>query len=335
MPEIPITPDLVQGAVSLEDSGDGLKPWRIPHAERRLFPPDPGLAGRASSPSGVRLRLRTDSPSLALHVFLEESDGGPQTFDAVIDGEIAASVNVEGEGARTVTFTRAGSGQPEWEIWLPVWPALRLRGLEIEERCRLEPLADERPRWITYGSSITMCRRASSPALTWPALAARLCGLHLTSLGFGGQCHVDAMVGRLIRELPADVITLKLGINVQGSASLGWRGYLAAVIALVCLIREKHPQTPIGLITPIVSPPRESARNPVGLSLEDYRAANREAFERLCACGDERLLLFEGPELLGHDEAHLLPDALHPNGEGYQLIGRRVAEHVLPRLLAL
>ncbi|MFW6313601.1 MAG: GDSL-type esterase/lipase family protein [Spirochaetota bacterium] len=178
-----------------------------------------------------------------------------------------------------------------------------------------------------------MCRSAASPARTWPAVAARLRNLSLTSLGFGGQCHLDPLVAMTLRDLSADLMTLKLGINVYGASTLNTRSYPAAVIGLVRIIRERHPYTPIGVITAIASPDRERATNVVGCTLEDYRAMTRDAVERLQAAGDEKLWLFEGTDLFGAEDAHLLPDGLHPNPKGYELIGRRFADRVLPMLI--
>ena len=43
------------GAVSLEMADGWVQPWRIPHEERALYPPD-ALRERAAMPAGVRLR---------------------------------------------------------------------------------------------------------------------------------------------------------------------------------------------------------------------------------------------------------------------------------------
>ena len=48
-----------------------------------------------------------------------------------------------------------------------------------------ESYEDARPKWVTYGSSITHCRTAESPSQTWPGVAARQSGLNLTCLGYG------------------------------------------------------------------------------------------------------------------------------------------------------
>ncbi|MFW6291956.1 MAG: GDSL-type esterase/lipase family protein [Spirochaetota bacterium] len=332
---------LFEGAVSFDESPAGIAPVRLPVERASLYPsPDDRLMGRARSASGARLRFATDSRRIELAVEPAATDDEPRIVDLTIDGEPIASQPIA-SGSPSVSFEppdgggQPGSDLPVYELWLHQFHPVRVASIAIDDGATFAVPADRRPRWVTYGSSITMCRTATSPARTWPAVAARAHGLNLTSLGFGGECHLDPMVARVARDLPADIITLKLGINVYGGASLNARSYPGAVIGLVSIIRERHPTTPIGVITSIVSPERETTANAVGCTLEDYREMTRDATRRLQRSGDERLTLFEGTDLFGESDAHLLPDGLHPNGEGYELIGRRVAERVLPELLAL
>jgi lysophospholipase L1-like esterase len=71
------------------------------------------------------------------------------------------------------------------------------------------------------------------------------------------------------------------------------------------------------------------------MTLEDYREMDREVVELLRSRGDERLRYFDGRNLLGQTDEEVLPDGLHPSGEGYELMGRRAAEAILPPLLGL
>ncbi len=343
MTRIRIHPALVQGAVSFTRPADAaLRPWRLPADELSLFPsPDDGLVMRAGCPSGVRLRFATTSPWVEARLRPSDpagvSDEEPFVVDLTSAGIVVESRRVENGAMRlalepSTDCESTDEGLPIYEIWLNQARGTLLESVEIEDGSAFDIPADIRPRWLAYGSSITMCRTAYSPARTWPATAARRLNLNLTNLGFGGQCHLDPMVGRVIRNLPADVITVKLGINVYGGASLGPRTYQPAVIGLISTIRDGHSRTPIGVITSIVSPSRERVPNAVGCTLEDYRAMTREAVLRLQEHGDEHLLLFEGSELFCEDDAHLLPDGLHPSGAGYELMGNRAAELVLPRL---
>ena len=338
-------PALFAGAVSLSrESGGGLMPWRLPVERASLFAsPDDALMGRAGCPSGVRLRFATDSPTVRVRLRAlrpdEITEGDPLVVDLTSGGELLDSRRVVGGeyAVDLACFAPASvteTGEGVYEVWLSQFHATIVEAIEIADDATFGVPPDDRPRWVAYGSSITMCRQAHSPARTWPATAARKLDLNLTSLGFGGQCHLEPMVGRVIRDLPADVLTLKLGINVYGGATLNARTYPAAVIGFVATIRDGHSRTPIGVITSISSPPRERVANGGGCTLEDYREMTRDAVGRLQAAGDEHLHLFEGTDLFAESDAHLLPDDLHPNGEGYELMGLRAADLVLPRLLA-
>lgn len=288
---------------------------------------------RAAQAAGVRLVFDTNSPNLEFTMVCEAAED-EVLFDLTREGELLETVELAPE-AEKIRFENLGSERSRVEIWLPPFAAVRVGGVSIEDGAELEPVIDDsRPRWVAYGSSITHCRTVWSPARTWPAVAARQCGLHLTSLGYGGSCQLESMMGRMLRDLEAELFTLKLGINVYGGSTLNLRTFQPAVIGLVKLIREKHPETPIGLITPIFSPPREEVPCNTGMTLEDYRDELRAAFVRLRDLGDEYLFLFEGQDLLGPTEGHLLPDDLHPSPEGYELMGQRAAESILPALLA-
>jgi len=49
----------------------------------------------------------------------------------------------------------------------------------------------------------------------------------------------------------------------------------------------------------------------------------RGAVETLRAHGDANIHYIDGLDVFGPEFAHLLPDELHPNAEGYRLIGKR------------
>jgi lysophospholipase L1-like esterase len=329
MKTVDMLPEYVEGAVSLEGGPGWVKPWRIVFELQELFYPEDGLQATAQKASGVRLRFETDAETVALQVEPAE-EGRP--FDLTRAADLLGTVLLPA-GEDTVEFGELAGKPTVYELWLPQATPIRLKALRVPEGAAIRPAADPRPRWCAYGSSITQCGGAHSPARTWPALVARRLGLNLTCLGYGGNCDIDPIVATMIRDLPADVITIKVGINVQAHCSFTPRTFQPAVIGFVRTIRERHPLTPIGVITAIISPPREDQRNAVGLSLSNCRWHTAEAVRRLRACGDEHLHLFSGLDLLGQDDLAYLPDDVHPNADGYELIGRRAADQVLPKLL--
>ena len=312
------------GVVSVERGEGWVMPWRLPHDRRRLFAAE--LLERAGMPSGARLAFRTTSTTVVGHV---EPVAEMSRVDICCDGEYVASAPLDGQ--EKFRFSGLPPREKLVEVWLPMFGRFRLKALEVSDGASLAPFEDDRPRWVTYGSSITQCRGAASPTRTWPAIAARGAGLNLTSMGFGGQCHLDPMVARVIRDLPADFISLCVGINIYGAASLSPRSFRPAIIGFVQTIRDRHPSVPLVLMSPIVSPPREDAPNPVGFTLKAMRDEVAMAVEDLRASGDANVHYVNGLDILGPDHAHLLPDDVHPNAEGYELMGRNFLEKVVRR----
>lgn len=310
-----------QGVVSLQETSEWTMPWRTPHAEHVLFP-EP-LLERSAMPAGVRISFSSDTTRVAGNIVPHRESG---RLVLCGDGEFIDAIDLTGRD--TFAFENLSSSMKLIELWLPQYGVFQLRNLEIDDGATIEPFTDGRPRWITYGSSITQCRQAASPTQTWPAIVARGCGFNLSCLGYGGQCHLDAMVARMIRELPADYISMCLGINIQGAASLGPRAFRPAIIGAVQIIREKHPDIPLVLMSPIYSPPRENKPNAVGFHLQRMREEVQAAAEALRANGDKRIHYVNGLDVFGADLAHLLPDDLHPNADGYRAMGQNFITEV-------
>ena len=343
MRALPLTggPVAFEGAVDVR-AGDGyVRPFRLPVADLDLH--HPALVFMASCPSGVRLRLRTDTTTIALGVeqrFAPGFTAVTPVYDVTIDNELVASASAPGADERVVLEGLHG-GDEVVEVWLPIDPGIRLRSFEVDDGASAEEAPDTRARWITYGSSITHGMEAHGPARTWPATAARRLDVHLTSLGFAGQAHLDPLVARTIAELPADRITLKVGINVHSGATLRERTFAPLVHGFLETVRAGHPTTPITVISPILSPSREddvvtertlldgTTETLVGeLTLRQMRSILEDVVTTHVRRGDAHLDYLDGTELFGVEpsDLDLLPDGLHPDGDGYELIGRRFAE---------
>ena len=318
----PDAPQLTwQGAVSLQETEVGIMPWRTPHSSHVLFP-EP-LLERSAMPAGVRISFRSNTTRVSGNIAPQKESG---MLDLCCDGEVVASLDLAEKD--TFAFENLPDGEKLIELWLPQFGRFQLRSLEIDDGATLDAFTDPKPRWMTYGSSITQCRTAASPTQTWPAIVAREHGLNLTCLGYGGQCHLDAMVARMIRDLPADYISMCLGINIQGASSLGPRAFRPAIIGAVQIVREKHPDIPIVLMSPICCPPREENPNTVGFHLKGMREEVQAAAEALQTHGDQNVHYVDGLRVFGADYVHLLPDDLHPDAEGYRVMGKNFVAEV-------
>ncbi|MEE3232807.1 MAG: SGNH/GDSL hydrolase family protein [Candidatus Latescibacterota bacterium] len=313
------------GAISLEYSDGYVKPWRIPFTEKDLYSPsDSSLATPAAMPSGVRLRFSIHTRILVLHIQeLTETTSFDLYTNDILHATAECSV-----GQTEVHFSDLPDETAVFEIWLSHSTPVSLRAITVSEKAKIIRTDDKRPRWITYGSSISHCRSANSPSFTWPGIVARAQNFNLTSLGFGGQCHADPMIARLIRDRPADFISTKIGINIYGGSSLNARTFRPAVIGTIATIRDGHPDTPFVVCSPIWGHYRETENNSAGMTLIDMRIEIQEAVESFQSRGDKNIHYIDGLKLFDESLSQYLPDNLHPNSEGYKIMANRFIHEV-------
>ena len=354
------------GIAELSSQRRGALTERLPAwARAQLL--DPAIAFVSSMPPGGRLEFVTGSTPIELEaVFTRLEYGGitphVATIDLVVDGEVVASealadtdvirfpdrssldfemVHVE---PSVVRFDGLAAGRKHVEIWLAQNATAMLRQLRVDDDATVEaPPPSTRRRWVHYGSSISHCMEAEHPTGTWPAVAARSAGVDLYSLGLAGQCQLDQFTARTIRDLPADLISLKLGINVVNADTMRERAFVPAVHGLLDTIRDGHPDVPIVVISPIICPAAEDHAGPTlpndegcfdvverpdelqpgALSLVRIRELLATVVEQRRSVGDAELHHLHGHELFGADDVEDLPDGLHPNTTGYRRMGER------------
>jgi hypothetical protein len=325
-------------------------------------------------PSGVRLQFDTDATRLGLtllatNMVTPPAARRPIVCNLEVAGELRSAASdlgntlvldprkpgafeLERGSEDTFWFADLPAGHKRCELWLPHNAFVELRALVVADGASVVPAAaDARPRWVHYGSSISHCMEADEPALSWPAVAARQAGFALQNLGFGGQCHLDQFVARTMRDLPADVISIKTGINVINMDSMRERVFTPTLHGFLDTIREGKPETPIAVISPIFCPSVETHPGPTVpnsegkfvtieghreiregcMSLVRVREILADVVARRRAAGDSNLHYVDGLTLFDAADAADLPDDLHPNPAGYIRMGERFAP-VLTRL---
>jgi lysophospholipase L1-like esterase len=362
----------LRSALNLTRKEDYLEPARLP-ASALAQSPDPGVSLTARMTSGVRLAFETNSPFVALDVFETALQyvGEPRrasTFDLTIDGEFAGRAEtstgttivldvtkvppavriVRGEPS-IIRFEGLSPNNKAVELWLPHAAMVRLRGLHIAKDAQIRETRRSARAWAHYGSSISHGMEAEGPSETWPVVAARKMGLELIHMGFGGQCHVDGFAARAIRDSGADLISLKLGINVVNGDTMRERAFRPAVDNFLDTIREKKPGTPIVVVSPILCPAAETNPGPTlrdgagfvtrersaelsvgALTLSRIRQILEEIVTRRRAAGDVNLHYLSGLELFSEPDLADLPDGLHPNAAGLRRMGERFAALARP-----
>jgi hypothetical protein len=364
----PVTADILRGFLDVEPTAHGLLPHRLPARARRQIPDDQ-LAMAEAQPSGVRLAFRTRATTIELDTLPTKrvyrglpapADG---VYDLLVDGSLAAQATVTGGDVRmidlaaesvelhegpagTARFADLPAGDKGVEIWLPHTEITELIALRTDAPVEAAPDSGRRV-WLHHGSSISHGSNAAHPTAIWPALAAAQGGVELVNLGFGGSALLDPFTARAMRDTPADLISLKVGINVVNTDAMRLRAFTPAVHGFLDTIREGHPTTPLLVVSPVLCPIQEDTPGPLAPDFDGgtlrfkatgdpaERAAGRltlnvirHELARIVeqrAADDPNLHHLDGRDLYGEaDYAEFpLPDEVHPDPAGH----RRIAEN--------
>jgi hypothetical protein len=372
----PITGDILRGALELERTEHGILPHRLP-ARARAQCADPQLASSQAQPSGVRLAFRTEATTVELDTLRTTMDyrGAPArpdgVYDLLVDGRLVAQATGTGGNVLTVDmatgtveprpgpvgtvrFAGLSADAKDVEVWLPHNERTELVALRTD--APTEPVPDRGRRvWLHHGSSISQGSNAASPATTWPALAASLGGVELLNLSLGGGALLDPFTARALRDTPADLISVKIGINLVNADLMRLRAFAPAVHGFLDTIRDGHPTTPLLLVSPVLCPIHEDTPGPSMFDLDSLRTGTlrfqatgdpaertagkltlnviREELGRLVTqrgADDPNLYHLDGRELYGEaDFAEFpLPDRLHPDAAAHRRMGEHFADLV-------
>ncbi|SCL56427.1 GDSL-like Lipase/Acylhydrolase family protein [Micromonospora citrea] len=370
----PISTDLLRGALDVQRTARGVLPHRLPAWARAQYT-DGQLAMVEAQPAGVRLAFRTSATAIELdtlptrHTYLGLPARPDGVYDLLVDGHLTDQASVTGGDTvtidmtsgttqrrsappGTVRFTGLPDRAKDIEIWLPHHETTELVALRTD--APVAPVPDRGRRvWLHHGSSISQGSNATSPTATWPAVAASLGGVDLVNLGFGGSALLDPFTARTMRDAPADLISVKIGINLVNADLMRLRAFVPAVHGFLDTIRDGHPTTPLLVVSPIYCPIHEDTPGPGAFDLAAlatgqvrFRATGdpaerasgkltlrviRDELARITAqraADDPNLHHLDGLDLYGEaDFAELpLPDQLHPDSATHRRIAERFAE---------
>ena len=360
----------LRGAVDFESRPTGLTPLRLPPSATAQSDSD-WIRVASAQASGVRCEFRTSATwiemtvaTTGLHLPWAPDDERSAVFSATVDGRLVDDVRTTGGsrlylgypgGPRFETgepavarFELGGTGAEERRVvvWLPQTDAVEIRDVRADA-----PLAPAEPvgqlRWWHHGSSISHCIEATTPRGVWPVAAADRLDLDVTNLGFAANAHLDPFTARAMRDSGADLLSLKIGINIVGGDTMKRRTFVPAVHGFLDTLREGAPTAPILVISPIYCPMHEDTPGPTvtdpvtgerrgtpssapdyfdpPLTLRSVREILRDVVASR-ASDDPAITYLDGLDLFGPHDLAELPDGLHPTPSGYLRIADRYAE---------
>jgi hypothetical protein len=298
---------------------------RLPLRLKDALPPSVWNLGL--SPSGGRIRFRTDSTRLAIQLEYPSPPNmanmhafGQTGVDLYLDGVYRSTATAPKDAAKEkiveyVFFEGLPKQEREITLYLPLYKPVKVVNLGIDPDALVKKarrFASPKPV-VYYGTSITQGGCASRSGMSYQAILGRQLNLDFVNLGFSGNGKGEPAVADMVAELDPAAFVLDFALNNPTIESL--REVYAPFLAT---LRAKHPRTPIVAINPIASA-RESQRH------TDMRVHIREVVNARIAAGDTMLTLVEGLTLLGPHQLDGLVDGGHPNDLGFQWMADALA----------
>ena len=357
----------MHGIARMDKTARGVTFSRLPEWTYPQHSHAPIVAKMAERLSGVHIDIETAATQITVtYRSLRDSNpstnwmSGPSTIAVTTEGfeqSISHSngdlrvwnfdvIEQEIEGEDSVAeFNLPETNSPRIvQIWLPQNCPIELISIEADDEWQSADTSHQ-PLWLHYGSSISHCEDADGPLGVWPVAAARELGLDVYNLGLGGCANLEQFAARTIRDMPAKLISLKLGINVVNNASYTARTFGPAVHGFIDTIRDAHKTTPILVISPVSCPAHEDNPGPSETSLDGMVQGQpfsrhswigeltlrgiREILSELVAvraATDPNIHYLDGLQLFNHTEALTMPDGIHPDAAGYRTIAANFVE---------
>lgn len=318
-------------------SQNGGEFFRLPAASQDQFPPP--VWNLAKSPSGARIRFRTDATTLAVRLEYPSPPNmanmhafGQTGVDLYTDGSyrgtsIADKDAAPGKIYEHLYFRSRPRAWREAELYLSLYKPVKVTAVGVDRDAHFEKakaFAVPKPV-VFYGTSITQGGCASRPGMSYQAILGRLLNIDFVNLGFSGNGKGEPVVATTVSHIDASCFVLDFAQNNGTLASL--RQVYGPFLDTV---RRAHPQTPVLSITPIYST-REGTAETEHEAMRDHI---RQVVSQRIASGDRNLQLVEGTDLLGPSRSDGLVDGTHPNDLGFQWMADGLAPR-LRRLLAL
>jgi hypothetical protein len=367
--------EALRGVARMNKTARGLSLSRLPEWTYAQHAHEPGVAKMAERLAGAHIDIETAATKITVtYRSLRDSNpstnwiSGPSTI-AVTTEDFEQNIShsngdlrvwnfdvieqeIEGEDS-VAEFELPATNTPRLvQIWLPQNCPIELISIEANDEWQ-PPSSGFQPLWLHYGSSISHCEDADGPLGVWQVAAARELDLDVYNLGLGGCANLEQFAARTIRDMPAELISLKLGINVVNNASYTSRTFGPAVHGFIDTIRDAHKTTPILVISPVCCPAHENNPGPsetdangmvkgqefsrhswIGeLTLRGIREILSELVAQRSAT-DPNIHYMDGLQLFNETEALTMPDGIHPDAAGYRKIAANFVERVPREWLA-
>lgn len=280
----------------------------------------PGVLGLSKNTAGLRLRFRTNSPYIAIHVkwqgltrFSHMPVSGTSGFDLFSVTENGSQNFIKPfmptpDSYKGFDSVIDVSGEmTDYVINFPLYNSVEKLAIGVKNDSKFEtPLQyiNELPV-VFYGSSITQGGCASRPGNCYQNFLSRAFNIDYINLGFSGSARAEDEMIDYLAGLEMSVFVSDYDHNAPSTEHLENTHY-----KLYKKIREKHPETPYIIIS---KPDYKFEKN------EDLRRKIiMNTYIKALENGDKNVYFIDGASLFADDEWQACTvDGCHPNDLGF------------------
>lgn len=213
-----------------------------------------------------------------------------------------------------------------WRIQFGMNGAVYFHYIDTYDNTLRPPKKEEKPDvlWAAYGSSITCGSVTNLYSNSYINQAAVTAGWDVMNKGLSGSCLCEKEMADYLAELPADVLSLEIGVNMvlffEEEETRKRVGYLLETV-------KKSSATDIFVIDMfpnkgLIAVDQDSAY------YRHYRSFKDIVRQAASAVGDQRFHLIKGEEVL-KDFTCLSTDLLHPSDNGHIRMGANLAVRLI------
>ncbi len=292
----------------------------------------PGVSRLNHCTAGGRLRFCTDSQKIVIRVRQtgEKKASSHQTFVNTSGFDLYLWENgtqrfwcslippvdrTNGYEAQTKLPDRR---MREFVMNFPAYDGVLELQLGIEEGCVLTggtPYKTQKPVAF-YGSSITQGACASRPGNSYQNMLSRRLDFNYVNFGYSGNGKGESAVAEYMASLDASAYVVDYDHNAPDVEHLA-----ATHEPFVRILREKHPDTPILLMSKTDIPRTPRAEEITQLRREVIRST----YEKLLAEGDRNIYFLDGQTVFAiHGGDSCTVDGTHPTDLGFMCMADAV-----------
>lgn len=205
----------------------------------------------------------------------------------------------------------------------PLYNGVKSLQIGIEQGSILQapPAFSFNGKIVIYGTSITQGGCVTRPGMAYSNILSRKLDAQFINLGFSGNGKGEPALANLINQI-TDVSFIILDYEANAGKTIK-----NSLDPFIEILREKHPETPILIMSKIkyASYYKGSPNNKLYYELRDFQ---QNLVDERVAAGDENIYFLDGSKVLGDDYYECAVDGVHPSDLGSD----RIANALLTKI---